>query len=282
MVDPQSFDRFATDYDRYTSLEPSTVLDWLLTQLPRHGRRALDAGCGSGRHALALADRFDDVVGVDLSRPLIDLARRRRPHPRIRYQAGDLLATTDPPGFDLVFSATTLHHLADLDAALRHLRGLVAPGGTAILVDNVAPRPTPPGWVYRLGAVREHPADLRRLGWARAWWLLRFRTGRPGWTTWPATATSPAGSSNGAMVPSSPAPASSRSATPTPSSGMTRPRPRAVRQPAPSVHPGNPDTSLPRLVVRVAGQLGGRRLEPVDLCTEGGTEWPRSSCCSPS
>jgi SAM-dependent methyltransferase len=175
-ADPQSFDRFAVDYDRYASLEPPLILDWLLTQLPCPGRRALDAGCGSGRHTLALADRFDHVVGVDISQPLIDIARHQRPHPRIRYQVGDLLAIPDADRFDLVLSSTTLHHLPDPDAALHHLRRLVASGGTAILIDNVASRPTPPGWVYRLGAVREFPADLRRHGWQQARWLLRFRT----------------------------------------------------------------------------------------------------------
>jgi SAM-dependent methyltransferase len=175
-ADPQSFDRFAIDYDRYASLEPPLVLDWLLTQPPSRGRRALDAGCGSGRHTLALADRFDQVIGIDLSQPLIDLARHQRLHPHIRYQVGDLLAITDPDRFDLVLSSTTLHHLPDLEAALRHLRRLVALGGTAILIDNVAPRPTPPRWVYRLGAIRDLPADLRRHGWQPAWWLLKFRT----------------------------------------------------------------------------------------------------------
>ena len=176
--DPRSFDRFAIDYDRYAGSEPRLVHDWLLAQLPGHGRRALDAGCGSGRHTLALADRFDEVVGIDVSRPLIDLARRQRPHARLRYRVQDLMAITDPHRFDLVLSSTTLHHLADLEAALRRLRGLVANGGTAILIDNVAPRPTPPGWVYRLGAVHELPADLRRLGWEQAWWVLKFRTSR--------------------------------------------------------------------------------------------------------
>jgi ubiquinone/menaquinone biosynthesis C-methylase UbiE len=178
-ADPQSFDRFAVDYDRYASLEPPLVLDWLLAQLPGRGQRALDAGCGSGRHTLALADRFDEVIGIDISKPLIDLARDQRPHPRVRYQVGNLLAITDPQGFDLVLSSTTLHHLPDLDAALHHLRGLVASGGTAILIDNVASRSTPPSWVYRLGAVREVHADLRRHGWRQAWWLLKFRTSTP-------------------------------------------------------------------------------------------------------
>jgi SAM-dependent methyltransferase len=175
-ADPQSFDRFAVDYDRYARLEPPLVLDWLLTQLPGRGRRALDAGCGSGRHTLALADRFDHVVGVDLSQPLVDIARHTRPHRRVSYQVGDLLAIPDADRFDLVLSCTTLHHLPDLDAALHHLGRLVASGGTAILIDNVASRPTPPGWAYRLGALREFPADLRRHGWQQAWWLLKFRT----------------------------------------------------------------------------------------------------------
>jgi ubiquinone/menaquinone biosynthesis C-methylase UbiE len=152
------------------------TLAWLLAQLPGRGRRALDAGCGSGRHTLALADRFDEVIGIDISQPLIHIARHQRPHPRVRYQVGNLLTITDPDRFDLVLSSTTLHHLPDLEMALRHLRGLVASGGAAILIDSVAARPTPPGWVYRLGAVRELPADLQRHGWQQAWWLLKFRT----------------------------------------------------------------------------------------------------------
>jgi SAM-dependent methyltransferase len=40
------------------------------------GQRVLDVGCGPGRHALALARRGFDVVGVDLSVVFVDLARR--------------------------------------------------------------------------------------------------------------------------------------------------------------------------------------------------------------
>jgi SAM-dependent methyltransferase len=175
-LDPRSFDRFAADYHRFAGLEPPTLLDWVLALPLPNGRRALDAGCGSGRHTLALADRFDEVVGLDVSQPLIDIARRRRSHPRVRYVVRDLLAFTDLDGFDLVFSSTTLHHLPDLDAALRHLRGLVTARGAVVLIDNVAPRPTPPRWTYLVGAFRDIPGDIRRLGWRQARWLVRFRT----------------------------------------------------------------------------------------------------------
>lgn len=174
----QSFDEFAADYDRFASLEAPTLRDWLLRQLPAHRERALDAGCGSGRHALALADRFDQIIGVDISQPLIEIARRKRCPPNIDYRVQDLLSVQDPGGFDLVFSSTTLHHLLDLAAPLRHLRGLLKPGGTIVLIDNVASQPTPARWVHVLGAVRGFPGDLRRLGWERARWQLEFRTSR--------------------------------------------------------------------------------------------------------
>jgi SAM-dependent methyltransferase len=184
---PQSFDQFAEEYDRFACLSPSTLLDWLLAQLPAHGARALDAGCGSGRHAIALAERFDQVIGVDISEPLIRIARERRASANVRYQVSDLMNFADPDGFDLVFSSTTLHHLPDLDAALLRLRGLVRAGGRAVLIDNVARRPgqkmlpnsTPARWVHVLGAVREFPGDVWRLGWRQARWLLKFRTSAP-------------------------------------------------------------------------------------------------------
>jgi SAM-dependent methyltransferase len=174
--DRQSFDRFAADYDRFAGLEPKGILSWLLTQLPAHGGRALDAGCGAGRYTQVLAEHFAEVVGIDISEPLIDIARRRRSRANVRYLATDMMSFADADGFDLVYSSTTLHHLPDLNAALLHLRGLVTAGGVAILIDNVALRPTPPRWAHVLGAARNIPTDVRRLGWRQTRWLLQFRT----------------------------------------------------------------------------------------------------------
>ena len=171
----QSFDPFAADYDRFSRLEPPRVTNWLRTQLPAHGGRALDAGCGSGRHTQQLAMHYDQVIGVDISTALIDIARQRS-SPNVRYVVSDLLAFADPDGFDLVFSSTTLHHVPDLEGALVQLRGLVRPGGKAILIDNVAARPTPPRWVHVLGALRDVPGDIARVGARHARWLLSFRT----------------------------------------------------------------------------------------------------------
>jgi SAM-dependent methyltransferase len=174
-TDPRSFDRFAADYDRFASLERPDLPGWVLQAFPQHGRRALDAGCGSGLYTRAFAEQFDEVVGVDLSAPLVEIARARRPHARVTYRVADPMDLTEADGFDLVFSSTVLHHLADLGEGLRHLRDLVAPGGIAVLIDNVAFVPTPARVVYRLGAVRELPGNVRRHGWRQAWWVFGFR-----------------------------------------------------------------------------------------------------------
>ena len=49
---------------------------------PAPGERLLDVGCGSGQTSLALGQAVDaggTVVGLDVSQPLLDVARRRGP-----------------------------------------------------------------------------------------------------------------------------------------------------------------------------------------------------------
>ena len=111
-VDPQTFDRFALDYDRFVSLLPGQNTAWLLG-LGLKGKRALDAGCGSGHAVEALADSFEEVIGLDLSGPLIEIAKAKRARPNVRYVVEDLFGLKDEDGFDLVYSHRMLHHLED-------------------------------------------------------------------------------------------------------------------------------------------------------------------------
>jgi SAM-dependent methyltransferase len=177
--DPQSFDRFALDYDRFVSLLPGQNTSWLLG-LGLKGNRALDAGCGSGHAAEALAITFDEVIGLDLSGPLIEIAKAKRARPNAHYAVGDLFGFTDQDGFDLVYSHTMLHHLHDYRAGLQHLKGLVRPGGTVALIDNVCDLyPTPPRKAYTWPALWNFPSEIRRVGLRGAWFQVRFWHSQP-------------------------------------------------------------------------------------------------------
>lgn len=113
-VDPRSFDHLSGRYDRYAELVGAELRAWLSFHLPRPGQvgRALDAGCGTGAHTALLADRFNEVLAVDLSGPMVDYARSRRARGNVRYEVRDLRAVT--PGTDGLFDAVVcaLHHVA--------------------------------------------------------------------------------------------------------------------------------------------------------------------------
>jgi magnesium-protoporphyrin O-methyltransferase len=118
-----------------------TLLSWLPQDL--RGRRILDAGCGTGLLAFEAARRGAQVVAIDLSPTLVDLARQRLPGDidpaSIRFEVGDML---DPRlgRFDHVVAMDSLIHYAMGDAC-RVLGALAQRAGDSI-VFTFAPRTT--------------------------------------------------------------------------------------------------------------------------------------------
>jgi malonyl-CoA O-methyltransferase len=100
--------------------------------------RILDAGCGKGRFARALAEQRPDarLVGVDLSDALLanapDSLEKRR---------GSILDLPCADGeFDYAFGVEVLEHAVDPRAAVRELSRVVRPGGHVVIVDKDARR----------------------------------------------------------------------------------------------------------------------------------------------
>jgi magnesium-protoporphyrin O-methyltransferase len=115
-----------------------TLLSWLPEDLT--GRRILDAGCGTGALAVEAARRGAEVVAVDVSPTLVDIARERMGSVgpgRIDFRAGDML---DPAlgDFDHVVAMDSLIHYptADVVRILASLAGRTSDS----LVFTVAPR----------------------------------------------------------------------------------------------------------------------------------------------
>ncbi|CAL8977096.1 Magnesium-protoporphyrin O-methyltransferase [Rhodoplanes serenus] len=116
----------------------NTLLDWLPADLT--GRRLLDAGCGPGMLSIEAARRGAEVVAVDLSPTLLDLARARIPADlagKVTFVAGDMLSP-EFGRFDHVVAMDSLIHYRAEDAA-RAVAGLVARTSQS-LVFTFAPR----------------------------------------------------------------------------------------------------------------------------------------------
>jgi len=138
-TDPQStYDRIAAHFAKTREYAWPEVESFLAG---RSAARALDVGCGNGRHAELLAEHAASVVGVDLSRELLREAATRA-RERGFDEAVDLVhgdAAALPVADDAVGLATyvaTLHHLSPRAArvgSLDELARVLAPGGAALV-----------------------------------------------------------------------------------------------------------------------------------------------------
>ena len=95
---------------------------------------ALDAACGTGRHAARLLDCGHTVVAVDAAPRMLETVRAKLPQAEVR--AGDLTALpVDDDSIDLAVCALALTHLAVLEHAIAELARVVRPGGQIVLSD---------------------------------------------------------------------------------------------------------------------------------------------------
>jgi SAM-dependent methyltransferase len=101
--------------------------------------RVLDAGCGSGEHALLAAAGGADVVGVDVSRRAIERARDKAGERglAVRFEVADALSLGELGlTFDTVIDSGLFHVFDDADRAryVISLASVLEPGGTCYLM----------------------------------------------------------------------------------------------------------------------------------------------------
>jgi SAM-dependent methyltransferase len=107
----------------------------------RAGERVLDIGCGNGQTALALAARVGptgSVLGVDISKPMLDVARMRasaEKRTQLRFENADAQTFAfAPASFDLAFSRFGVMFFSDPVAAFANVARALVPGGRLVFV----------------------------------------------------------------------------------------------------------------------------------------------------
>ena len=172
------FDAFATEYDFAATLQNQN--DFFTNNLSASKGAALDIGCGSGILAFELAQYYDNVVAVDLSAKMLDIARQKRSAPNIEYIQMDASQLAIDRQFDLIVSAATFHHLPNLPVALDAVKKMLNSHGKIVFLDNISEVETPATVGYILGAARDFMPDCSTYGFRNALRLLKFRLS-PGW-----------------------------------------------------------------------------------------------------
>jgi len=115
---------------------------------PSAGEHVLDIGCGSGETSLGLAAAVapgGQVTGVDISRPMLEVARRRAEGiAALRFIEADAQTYPFAPAtFDAVFSRFGVMFFADPAGAFGNVRKALKPGGRLAFVCWRAPSENP-------------------------------------------------------------------------------------------------------------------------------------------
>jgi ubiquinone/menaquinone biosynthesis methyltransferase len=103
----------------------------------RPGARGLDLACGTGDLALLASARGAEVVGLDVTPRMIELARVKPAlGPPVRWLVGDMTALPlSAEHFDLVTTGYGLRNVPDLPRALAEIHRVLRPGGVMCSLD---------------------------------------------------------------------------------------------------------------------------------------------------
>jgi len=106
----------------------------------------VDLACGTGDVAFLLAGRYPGgvVAGLDLSIPMLAIARERNRFGNVRFERGDLCDLPYPDGsIDVVTGSYALRNAPDLRKAVAEVRRVLSPGGVAAFLDFSNPERSP-------------------------------------------------------------------------------------------------------------------------------------------
>jgi SAM-dependent methyltransferase len=132
-------EEYASHYFHELTYKPfdSNVLARFAQLIPEAGQ-ICDIGCGPGHVARFLAELGADVLGVDISPAMVEVARRL--NPGLTFEQGDMLRLQFPEGkFAGIATFYSLIHIdrSRVPRALRELLRVLAPGGRLLAAFHV-------------------------------------------------------------------------------------------------------------------------------------------------
>ncbi len=122
------------DMDAFFATGHKIVDQALAPVAPAGHRLAVEIGSGLGRNCVALADHFDEVIGVDIAPEMIRQASELVSQENVKFvltEGADLSAVADGSA-DFVLSFTVFQHIPDIsviEAYIAEAGRVLAPGG---------------------------------------------------------------------------------------------------------------------------------------------------------
>jgi len=123
----------AGEYSRGSTLQQRLARKMLMSVPLKGTERILDLGCGDGKITAEIATQVPQgsVVGVDLSKNMIDFAAENFTQPNLRFEVNDVCELPYREEFDLAVSFFMLHWVREQEKALRSIRKALNESGQA-------------------------------------------------------------------------------------------------------------------------------------------------------
>ena len=141
---------------------PAGKLRWarrvkMLSSHLKPGMTILELGCGTGYFTGELARSGADVIAIDVSPELLEIARANCSAPNVRYEIQNAYALSYSDAmFDSAVGSSILHHL-EIEEALRGIYRVLKPGGTIYFTEPNMLNP-------QIGLQKNVPWIKRKLG----------------------------------------------------------------------------------------------------------------------
>jgi ubiquinone/menaquinone biosynthesis C-methylase UbiE len=169
------FGAAAADYATSKVHASGQDLHWLVEAAELTGKeRVLDVATGAGHTAFALAPGAAEVVALDLTRPMLDVARKgaeERQCSNITFLEANTQAIPCPAGsFDVVSCRQAPHHFTQVQQAVHEWARVLKRGGKLLLVDSISPEePELAAFLHEIESLRDpshvynHPLSQWRI-----------------------------------------------------------------------------------------------------------------------
>lgn len=129
------YDSFAKVWDRRIAAPALGHVDRIIEERVPPGALVLDAGAGTGERTLAILRHSEpgDVIALDASAAMLDIARSKIRDPRVRFMLGDLQRLPfEDDTFDVVSCSWAIEIMADPRSAVQELIRVIKPGGFVV------------------------------------------------------------------------------------------------------------------------------------------------------
>jgi ubiquinone/menaquinone biosynthesis C-methylase UbiE len=102
---------------------------------------ACDIGTGTGVVAYALSKYCKDVIGIDISRDMLNIAKREHDGPNIIYKKmnAENMKRFTHDTFDVVTARMVFHHIEHINKAMREVFRILKKGGKFVFSEGVPP-----------------------------------------------------------------------------------------------------------------------------------------------